>query len=155
MNNKFCIYILFLLLGCIACNFSSTQEKYKTLANEIWERDSNYKFEFDITQPGRYHLSTCIRHTTDYNQRNISCYLTVRHQGVEIDKESADIIIADNNGEWIGQGLAGLKTVVQPIDRIFHFDSTGIYTVEVKHRMKNKQLKGIKNIGFKMNRFGD
>ena len=31
MKNKFCIYILFLLLGCMACNFSTTQEKYKTL----------------------------------------------------------------------------------------------------------------------------
>ena len=93
MKNKLCIYILFLLLGCIACNFSTTQGKYKTLANETWERDSNYKFELDIT---------------------------------------------------------GLKTVVQPIDRIFHFDSTGIYTVEIKHRMKDKQLTGIKNIGIKI-----
>ena len=56
MKNKFCIYILFLLLGCMACNFSSTQEKYKTLGSETWERDSNYKFEFDIAQPGSYHI---------------------------------------------------------------------------------------------------
>ena len=75
MKNKFCIYILFLLLGCMACNFSTTQEKYKTLGSETWERDSNYKFEFNITQPGSYHVSTCIRHSTDYKQRNISCYL--------------------------------------------------------------------------------
>ena len=125
MKNKFCIYILFLLLGCMACNFSTTQEKYKTLARETWERDSNYKFEFDISKSGSYHISTCIRHSTD-------------------------IIIVDNNGRWVGQGLTGLKTVVQPIDRIFHFDSTGIYTVEIKHRMKDKQLKGIKNIGIKI-----
>lgn len=81
MKNKFCIYILFLLLGCMACNFSTTQEKYKTLGSETWERDSNYKFEFNITQPGSYHVSTCIRHSTDYKQRNISCYLIIRHQG--------------------------------------------------------------------------
>ena len=138
MKNKFCIYILFLLLGCMACNFSTTQEKYKTLGSETWERDSNYKFEFNITQPGSYHVSTCIRHSTDYKQ------------GVEVDKENSDIIIVDNNGRWVGQGLTGLKTVVQPIDRIFHFDSTGIYTMEIKHRMKDKQLKGIKNIGIKI-----
>ena len=103
------------------------QEKYKTLGSETWERDSNYKFEFDITQPGNYHVSTCIRHSTDYKQRNISCYLIIRHQGAEVDKENSDIIIVDNNGRWVGQGLTGLKTVVQPIERIFHFDSTGIY----------------------------
>ena len=98
MKNKLCIYILFLLLGCIACNFSSTQGKYKTLANETWERDSNYKFELDITQPGTYHLSTCIRHSTDYKQRNISCYLTNRHQGIEVDKENSDIILVEITG---------------------------------------------------------
>ena len=54
MKNKLCIYILFLLLGCMACSFSTTQEKYKTLISETWERDSNYKLEFDITQPGNY-----------------------------------------------------------------------------------------------------
>lgn len=155
MKNKICICILFLLLGCTACNYPSTLEKYKTLANETWERDSNYKFEFNIPQPGNYHISTCIRHTTDYKQKNISCYLTILHQRVEMDKENSDIIIVDNNGRWVGQGLTGLKTVVQPIDRIFHFDSTGVYTVEIKHRMKDKQLKGIKNIGIKMNRFGN
>ena len=73
-----------------------------------------------------------------------------RHQGLEVDKENSDIILVDNNGRWVGQGLTGLKTVVQPIDRIFHFDSTGIYTVEIKHRMKDKQLTGIKNIGIKI-----
>ena len=67
-----------------------------------------------------------------------------------MDKENSDIIIVDNNGKWIGQGLTGLKTVVQPIERIFHFDSASIYTVEIKHRMKDKQLKGIKNIGIKI-----
>ena len=67
-----------------------------------------------------------------------------------MDKENSDIIIVDNNGRWVGQGLTGLKTVVQSIERIFHFDSTGIYTVEIKHRMKDKQLKGIKNIGIKI-----
>ena len=97
MKNKFCIYILFLLLGCMACNFSTTQEKYKTLARETWERDSNYKFEFDISKSGSYHISTCIRHSTDYKQKNISCYLTILHQGLEVDKENSDIIIVDNN----------------------------------------------------------
>lgn len=155
MKNRHCIYILFLLFSCTSCDFSSTQEKYKTLASEIWERDSNYKFEFNITESGSYRISSCVRHSTDYKQRNISCYLTIRHQGLEVDKENSDIIIVDNNGKWIGQGLTGLKTVVQPIDRVFHFDSTGIYTVEIKHRMKDKQLKGIKNIGIKMNRFGN
>ena len=150
MKNKLCIYILFLLLGCMACSFSTTQEKYKTLISETWERDSNYKLEFDITQPGSYRISTCVRHSTDYKQKNISCSLTIRHQGLEVDKENSDIIIVDNNGRWVGQGLTGLKTVVQSIERIFHFDSAGIYTVEIKHRMKDKQLKGIKNIGIKI-----
>ena len=50
MKNKLCIYILFLLLGCMACSFSTTQEKYKTLISETWERDSNYKLE-SVTLP--------------------------------------------------------------------------------------------------------
>ena len=120
------------------------------LADEVWERDSNYRFEFDITQPGRYLMSTCVRHTTDYKQRNISCYLTISYRGSELNSINTDVLMADENGQWIGQGLGGLKTVVQPIKEIFHFDSTGIYTVEVRHRMKDKQLKGIKNIGIKI-----
>ena len=150
MKNRFWIHTLLLLLACTACNFSSTREKYKMLADEVWERDSNYRFEFDITQPGRYLMSTCVRHTTAYKQRNISCYLTISYRGSELNSINTDVLMADENGQWIGQGLGGLKTVVQPIKEIFHFDSTGIYTVEVRHRMKDKQLKGIKNIGIKI-----
>ena len=150
MKHRFWIHTLLLLLACTACNFSSTREKYKMLDNEVWERDSNYRFEFDITQPGRYLMSTCIRHSTDYKQRNISCYLTISYRGMELNSINTDVLMADENGQWIGQGLGGLKTVVQPIKEIFHFDSTGIYTVEVRHRMKDRQLKGIKNIGIKI-----
>lgn len=150
MKNRLWIHTLLLLLACTACNFSSPREKYKMLADEVWERDSNYRFDFDITQPGRYLISTCVRHTTDYKQRNISCYLTIFFQDTELNSINTDVLIADENGQWIGQGLGGLKTVVQPIKEVFHFDSTGIYTVEVRHRMKDRQLKGIKNIGIKI-----
>lgn len=150
MKNKFWIHILLLQLTCVACNFSTSYEKFKTLADEVWERDSNYRFEFNIKQPGRYLASTCIRHTTDYKQRNISCSLTISYRGMVLNTLHADLFVADENGKWIGQGLGGLKTVIQPIREIFHFDSTGIYTIEIKHRMRDRQLKGIKNIGIKI-----
>ncbi|WP_065218262.1 MULTISPECIES: gliding motility lipoprotein GldH [Butyricimonas] len=153
MKKKLCIYTLFLLSCCMACNISPNPGIYKSIARETWDRDSNYKFEFNITQPGTYVVSTCVRHSTDYKQHNLSCHLTVSHPGLMTVKMNPDIILANENGEWLGQGLGGLKTIVHSSDQVLHLDSTGIYTVEISHRMKEKELKGIKNIGIKLSSY--
>ena len=155
MKYLLCIYIFTLLLGCTSCSFTPVQEKYKTLPKERWERDSNYKFEFNITQTGNYHISICIRHTSDYKQKNIGCNLSISRQGTTLLNENTDVTLVDNNGEWLGEGLPGLKSLVQPVNPILTADSVGVYTIEVKHRMKDKQLNGIKNIGIKINKFGN
>lgn len=145
-----CYGISFILFCCIACSDESHHENYRSLANEIWERDSNYKFNIHITEPGIYRVSACIRHTTDYKQKNLSCYLTISNPNIPEFSDTIEVIIANENGEWVGQGLGGLKTVIQPLKQVFHFDSTGIYNLELKHRMKEKHLEGIKNVGVRI-----
>lgn len=134
----------------MACRISPEPGIYRSIAHETWNRDSNYKFDFNITRPGSYVVSTCVRHTTDYKQHNLSCHLTVSHPGLMTVKMNADMILANEDGEWLGQGVGGLKTIVHPSDQVLHLDSAGIYTVEISHRMKEKELKGIKNIGIKL-----
>lgn len=134
----------------MACRISPEPGIYRSIAHETWNRDSNYKFDFNITRPGNYVVSTCVRHTTDYKQHNLSCHLTVSHPGLMTVKMNADMILANEDGEWLGQGVGGLKTIVHPSDQVLHLDSAGIYTVEISHRMKEKELKGIKNIGIKL-----
>lgn len=134
----------------MACRISPEPGIYRSIAHETWNRDSNYKFDFNITRPGTYVVSTCVRYTTDYKQHNLSCHLTVSHPGLMTVKMNADMILANEDGEWLGQGVGGLKTIVHPSDQVLHLDSAGIYTVEISHRMKEKELKGIKNIGIKL-----
>ena len=153
MKKKLCIYVLFILSCCMACDISHNQECYKSIARETWNRDRNYKFEFNVTQPGIYVLSTCVRHSTDYKLHNLNCYLSVSHPKLTTIDMNSDIILADENGKWLGQGLGGLKTVVQTSREVLHLDSTGVYTVEIGHRMKEKKLKGIKNIGIRISKF--
>lgn len=150
MRKKLCIYILFILSCCMACHISPNMENYQSIPGETWNRDSNYTFEFNITKPGTYVLSTCVRHATDYKQHNVSCYLTITHPGMLPTNMITDVTLADKDGEWLGQGLGGLKTVTQTSGQVLHLDSVGIYTIEIGHRMKEKELKGIKNIGIKL-----
>lgn len=155
MRKKLCIYTLFIMICLVACDIPAPSGNYKTIAHETWDRDSGYKFEFNITQPGTYSLSTCVRHTTDYTQKNISCYLTVSRAGINDIRVNSDITLADSEGSWLGQGLGGLKTVVHTSKESFHLDSTGIYTIEIRHRMKEKTLEGIKDIGVRLNKLED
>lgn len=148
------IGLIFFLIACIwACSDSRiVYENFRSLSPEIWNRDSCITFNAEIAEPGNYTLGIYIRHSTDYKLSNLSCILQVYHPDSNKLSDTVDITLIKPSGEWYGQGGTGFKTLFVPLPKEYTFDSTGMYEIVLRHRMREKELKGIKNMGVTIRR---
>ena len=149
MKNK--IYCWIILLGCTGCHLDlSSYKSYHTLSKETWIRDSVITFKTKDLLPGTYQLKIGLRHTTDYMYANLRCFLSINRNNQFIKIDTINLILADENGDWLGDGMKGLKTIIQPVGKIIPSDSCSSYTFYLWHTTQNKELKGIKNIGVEL-----
>lgn len=142
-----------LFLTCWACNAPHVlYENYHTLPCETWNRDSIVHFRVELPEAGLYTLSIGIRHSTDYKYGDIVCYLLTSFNGQVSERDTIHVPFIDKDGAWLGVGVNGLKTLTRPLEGLHRFDSAGTYIFRIGHQMKEKELKGIKNIGIQITR---
>ena len=146
-NVYYGLLFLFLVAGCL--DSPAVYEYFHAITGESWDRDSIITFSVDIPEPGEYQFGVYARHTVDYSFANLSCYLSVTHPHLQEQQEGIDMTLASSRGKWQGEGNM-LKTLFHALPNSYSIDSTGTYTISIRHRMKEKELKGVKNIGLRI-----
>ncbi|MDR1273399.1 MAG: gliding motility lipoprotein GldH [Odoribacteraceae bacterium] len=141
--------LLLLLLPACGAGPGVFYANFRALPGERWERDSVVAFNVEIPRPGRYSFTLHARHTMDVRQANVACSLTLSRRGETLAGERVELLVVDGDGRWTGGG-ASLKTVRATAGPPLALDSVGLYRVEIRHRMKEKVLKGIKDIGIQV-----
>ena len=64
--------------------------------------------------------------------------------------DTLQYILAKPNGEWYGSGMGDVKEIFVQYKNEYKFPANGKYKVELKHGMRTDQLKGIEDIGIKI-----
>jgi gliding motility-associated lipoprotein GldH len=144
------IVTLLLLASLQACsNREMLREDFHSLPREQWDRDSVVVFDVEVSRPGEYALALYLRHTAAVEQANVACSLVISRQGRMVASRRMEFLLADEDGQWRGSGVA-LRTLREDVLPPVILDSTGMYRVEVRHRMKTPRLKGIKDVGIQV-----
>jgi gliding motility-associated lipoprotein GldH len=140
---------LFLCGGCGEGDTRVLYANFRSIAGEAWERDSVVAFTVDVPRPGRYAFTLYARYTIDVRQANVALLVTVSRPGVPPVEERVEMRVADDEAGWTGRGSV-LKTLAFPLPARHWLDSAGVYRVEIRHRMKERKIKGIKDIGIQI-----
>jgi gliding motility-associated lipoprotein GldH len=146
---RLAVLLLSLLLPGCEDGPGAFYANFRSLPGERWERDSVVAFDVEIPRPGRYTFILHVRHTVDVQQANLACSLSLSRRGETLAGERAELLVVDGEGRWTGSG-ASLKTVRTRVGPPLALDSVGVYRVEIRHRMKEKVLTGIKDIGIQV-----
>lgn len=141
--------LLFLMLILLGCQSRSGYESYYTIDGEEWCLTDTAKFDVTIPQSGNYLMNICLRHTTDYEISNLWCFVQGRDSLKQIVGDTINIKVAETDGRWIGQG-SSIKTIEQPFNKKIVQLPAGEYTFTIEQAMRVKCLKGVKDIGLKI-----
>ncbi len=142
--------ILFLVVAAAACD-SSVYNKMKEIPDSKWSMDYPIKFDVEISDTTTlFDFFVLLRHNTDYAYNNVYFFITSTTPSDSITCDTVEFILADPDGNWIGNGSGYLKSHEILISRKFRFPSEGLYSFEFQQAMRDTVLDGISDIGIKI-----
>jgi gliding motility-associated lipoprotein GldH len=148
--NLIVVFIVFICLfsGCDKRRF---YEDFHTIPSSGWMKDSVEIFQFvvfDIKQ--KYNININIRNDINYKFSNLWLFIDIVQPDGSTKNESFEIILAQPDGKWMGKGIGGVKTLQSRFHQNFLFPFPGIYKFKINHGMRDDLLKGITDIGFRV-----
>ena len=143
------IIIVCLCIISFACKKSVYFEKYQTIDNP-WDKNKEYFFICEMEDLfASYNLSLQIRNNNLYPYRNLWLFYTIESPEGSVLRDTVECLLADGYGKWMGSGISIYHLNI-PIRTGYTFPRKGPYTFTVRQGMRDEQLKGIEQIGIKI-----
>lgn len=136
-----------------ACSENAVYHSYRPIPSAGWEKGDTLFFNVavaDSLQP--LQLFAEIRNKSNYAYRNL--YLSVSHNLEDSTVWKTDtllFILADEEGKWTGTGWGSLFQSTLPIGTV-SVQHPGNYTFKVVHDMQDVLLKGVNDVGIRVDR---
>lgn len=141
--------VLGLIVLGTACKERPFYETFAPVNKAGWYTDSIASFEFEVEDTlSSYRVFLNFRANNDYPYSNLYLFRRIySEQGLEYS-DTANLIMADAYGKWLGEGLGELKTFKRVFRRQpLRFTHTGTYRFEIVQAMREDPLIGVEDIG--------
>ncbi|MGQ7869016.1 gliding motility lipoprotein GldH [Sunxiuqinia sp. sy24] len=140
-----------LVLLFAACDTNRVYEDYKAIGRDGWHKDSLASFIVPIDSSGQNHnIYINIRNKGTYPNSNIWLFLEVASPQGQLLTDTVEYILAEKSGQWRGSGIGDLFDNQFLYRRNVHFEESGEYRFSIRQGMRAKNLKGIHDIGLRV-----
>jgi gliding motility-associated lipoprotein GldH len=147
------LFILIPLFGLIflSCDPDRVYEKNIRIPDGIWDRNNPVYFEVivqDTITP--YNLYINIRNTSLYPFSNLYLFITTTAPSGHSVKDTVEVILADEKGEWLGKGLGDIWDLQKIYKQNVRFAQKGMYLFEYEQAMRMEKLPFILDAGLRV-----
>lgn len=153
MKNNFFTILVLLFFVMSGCSFNSMYEGSVNVSKEEWNKKEVLKFEIPVTDTiNGYRIVVNVRNSNEYPYSNLFLFLTTYAPNGSSVKDTLEMSLADDKGKWLGKGFGGIWStdVALRRDAVIRFPSSGTYRIEVLQAMRDDVLRGIKDVGIKV-----
>jgi gliding motility-associated lipoprotein GldH len=142
------VFLVFLMASCDSKRFF---EENKTIETGVWLNTKAPSFTVNITDTlARYDLYLNVRNDGVYPYSNLYLFIHTTLPGGKTATDTVECQLADPDGKWRGSGLGNLKFNRFLFQRAMVFPHKGIYRFELEQAMRVKELKGIRDVGIRI-----
>ncbi|WP_126340466.1 gliding motility lipoprotein GldH [Kaistella jeonii] len=143
--------VFFVLLFLMSCNNSSEKVDMKNL-NGKWDKKVEQKFNFKVNDAQNpKNIIFVVRNNNDYPYSNIRFIVNFSDAKTKLKSvDTLNYVLAKPNGEWIGKGFGDTKETLFQYKLNYKFPQNGNYSIGIIQAMRADQLKGIEDIGLKI-----
>jgi gliding motility-associated lipoprotein GldH len=142
----------FALFLC-SCDSRRFYEENHVIRNGLWNRYETVRFEVKIPDTlTRYDFYLNVRNDFDYPYSNLYFFVhTILPDGTA-DRDTVECQLADYSGKWYGKGIGSVKFNRFLFEKGIRFRKAGRYVFEFEQAMRTIDLKGIRDIGLRIER---
>jgi gliding motility-associated lipoprotein GldH len=152
LNRKIAIGFLLLLVFFLgACDSKRFFEENKPIPNGVWNGKEPLSFGVDISDSiARYDFYLNIRNDGDYSYSNLYLFIHTALPGGKTATDTVECQLADPDGKWRGSGLGSIKFNRYLFQRGMVFPRKGRYLFKIEQAMRVNELKGIRDVGIRL-----
>ena len=135
----------------ISCDKSIIYVENQSIPESGWKKESKLSFTADINDtihPLNIYLN--VRNKGNYAYSNLYLFLNTIFPNGEVSRDTLEVFLADPKGKWIGNGIGDIKSLELLFIKNVRFVKTGKYTFEFEQAMREDELKGINELGIKI-----
>lgn len=146
------IFLFFAGLLLFSCRHDVLYDQYQIIENTVWSKDKEYYFSFmvdDIDVP--YNLTLEVRNNNLYPFQNLWLFLGEERPIGPLHRDTIECVLADEFGKWYGNGISLFQLSI-PLRQNYYFPHKGQYTFSFRQGMRNDELKGIQELGLRVER---
>ncbi len=149
--SKSLIYFFILTVFFISCDNSRVYEEWVDMPTSGWHKDSLCLFTIDIQDTVTDHnLLIGIRNENTYAYQNLWLFITSVAPAGQSVTDTIQYELATAAGKWHGSGWGSLYTTLNYFKPDVRFAQRGEYTIRIGQGMRHEELKGIRSIGFRI-----
>lgn len=146
--------LISLLMALTGCDDRRFYEKTAKIPEGIWRSDNILPFPVVISDTlATYNLYIDIRNDLGYQYSNLYIFFRTIHPNGRLTRDTIEFTLADYDGKWIGSGSGSLRSVRFMFQQGLRFRMTGNYLFMLEQAMRTEELKGIRDIGFRIDKF--
>lgn len=149
-NSLLCLLAAWIMT---ACDSRTVYHTYLPIPQKGWGKSDTLFFHVPVNDSlTLLHLTAGVRNESNYPYRNL--YLFISHNledSAKWETDTLEVELTDKEGRWRGTGWGSLYQSTLPMKSI-GIRRAGSYTIKVTHGMKDEVLKGISDIGIKIDK---
>lgn len=142
---------LIVLLLMSSCDSSMVFEASENLKGASWGKNDVLHYQVNITDTTGIHtVLITTRNLGSYRYSNLFLFInTTSPTGAQLI-DTLEISLADAGGEWKGSGLGDLYYLRTPWRSQVRFPFPGVYSFSITQGMREDELKGIGDVGIRI-----
>ncbi len=151
LRNRILLPVAALILG--ACNGQTVYHAFRDLPTEGWQRTDTVDFKVAVPDSfTTYNLYVEVRNNDTYPYQNLNLSISSSTADtLHLSADTLQLTLADPQGNWTGKGWSGLYQSAFPAGAV-PIRQAGIYRFQIAYTLPDKSLKGISDIGIKLER---
>jgi gliding motility-associated lipoprotein GldH len=136
----------------LASCFNPSEEVDMKNLNGDWNKKAQQNFDFTVKDAqNAKNIIFVVRNNNDYPYSNIRFFVKFLDQTTKKrTTDTVNYVLAKPDGEWIGTGFGDTKEALFQYRLNYKFPKNGRYSIGIKHAMRTDTLKGIEDIGIKI-----
>ncbi|UJF30888.1 gliding motility lipoprotein GldH [Kaistella sp. 97-N-M2] len=143
--------VFFVLMILAGCSNASEQVNMKNL-NGNWDKKIEQKFDFNVNDAQNpKNIIFVVRNNNEYPYSNIRFIVHFLNAKTNVKTtDTLNYVLAQPNGEWLGKGFGYTKETLFQYKLNYKFPQNGAYSIGIIQAMRTDKLKGIEDIGIKI-----
>lgn len=137
-----------------SCDPKRIFDQTQKVPSKGWHMSQPVYFEHSMDDTlGFYLFYLTVRNNTSYPYSNFYVFLTSYLPDGQVTRDTIELILADLTGKWTGKGAGRIKDNRFLIRSDLKFPFKGLYRFEITHGMRDTLLKGIENVGIRIEKW--